>query len=1087
MKNSAHKFYRDERGSAILMVLGILAMVTVLGIVFAMTSRNARTAAVAKSDGAGARLAAESATARALGFLNYMQTIGDKPAGYVSRPYVGNFDCGGALPMISKIITLAGSSIDQNVMYTHDDDGYNETENGEFSLFNVISSTPYGAALKDYTSFGNAESSGAEQIQFVNVTGKDGKFDRRYGYLILSEGTKFDINKLIKLDYIIPFVNDDGIIKASDYDSSDPDNPYDFDTDMVDLVDYDDYFNPFAIMGYRGNGNNFTPVALVNEVVVEDETLRYGLHSQELRVDNPDYISKLANFGNPPKWFNYDMLLADGDGVGHFKDEDILTFNLASGFEDKEEMLDNPEDPDPANTIPKENIQFARTDLDPDPLDWDHFSGGVEQIGDRSTLFGKLSDAMFGDKKAFNDDDELTWQVMANLTDFCDSDNRPNYWYTENLAASPMAEVHYFGNEKVPYLSGVEIKIEKDRDFKAENRAEIPPTAIVLPGGSWIELVPYPPYIIIHPATPGSGTPGTPAQFRVTTAPKLKLSLQAALGNIFNERIDKPAKVEFTVKGNVCLGYYVKENGRVYMVGPNFTGGNVTSSDYARNLGTADPPNDLGAVGDAAAREGIRNFLSAQARPFTVTLQATPSGDLAERAFEQISLNVISGDLPAGSNITGWTEGQCIGFFGAVAITEVLGKTYDGGSYLTDLMHFETNADWINLGLPSGTNWEGGNVPSLIFGGSKSNPAPEDGYVNGTISGTLGKNIGGENTLYLRYLSADPRFNHKADGWNLGFLGDAGDPADTYARFTGTPTKNLIAETLDSIVECGKNSAIPEGVDLEPELAVNAAGNGLAKTFSTAFIPNAPISSLWQLGAIHRGEPGCTINLKKYGGPDTGKTYDDGDAWILEGLKLSKLLEDANTFYKFNPNCFNEAAYRYLFSYIPYDSTGTLGPKIYFPNDDVHVEDNIGSQYGDSPDISMVNLADAVVFNAVGAAAQSYNPVEAFCKFISIDDDYGIDDRTAESFLGCSAALLSTRYETFTIISVGQTLKYLFPGDEFTSEEYTAIEAQLVNPIKIGTGTDEAYYSVMGTQIHQVTVVRDCWANTFKVVQNRLL
>ena len=87
--------------------------------------------------------------------------------------------------------------------------------------------------------------------------------------------------------------------------------------------------------------------------------------------------------------------------------------------------------------------------------------------------------------------------------------------------------------------------------------------------------------------------------------------------------------------------------------------------------------------------------------------------------------------------------------------------------------------------------------------------------------------------------------------------------------------------------------------------AAKKISEGKYATMSTAYIANAPMRSLWELGAIHRGRAWQTINLKWAGGiaenspfsyldnkryenlSDAGISYKQGDAGILDQVKLT--------------------------------------------------------------------------------------------------------------------------------------------------------------------------------------------------------
>ena len=94
----------------------------------------------------------------------------------------------------------------------------------------------------------------------------------------------------------------------------------------------------------------------------------------------------------------------------------------------------------------------------------------------------------------------------------------------------------------------------------------------------------------------------------------------------------------------------------------------------------------------------------------------------------------------------------------------------------------------------------------------------------------------------------------------------------------------------------------------DAELATDPAWRGSAddEHLSTAFIRNAPMESLWELGAIHRGSAWQTLNLtsakkpgsttesvgaedmrQSMGWADSGTSYEGGDGGILEQVKMS--------------------------------------------------------------------------------------------------------------------------------------------------------------------------------------------------------
>ena len=373
-------------------------------------------------------------------------------------------------------------------------------------------------------------------------------------------------------------------------------------------------------------------------------------------------------------------------------------------------------------------------------------------------------------------------------------------------------------------------------------------------------------------------------------------------------------------------------------------------------------------------------------------------------------------------------------------------------------------------------------------------------------------------------------------------------------------SKNLRAYALANIQYVCKNLTLSNAKDLEPNLNLKlvSGSDKTTNTFSTAFIPNHPFTSLWQLGAVSRGVPGQTVNLKKYGGPEGGLKYEDGDAWLLDYFKLNEVSPDQPFPGKFNPNCFNALSYRYLLANIPVnvdlvpaDSTSPVDednpdPAWVYQPGRLDIDDVARTRFhydwiDAAPDTQVIDLENQLfIFTAdldfeqhqndeyiapKQAEKQSWSPVEAFYNFVQIRNaptyrvatvqadgtlsSWGAqqkaNDRLAESLIGCTAGLLSTRYEYFTVFAIGQSVKYIGQTHTNSRDDYLPLvpvkpEAtyvsgnpgkdfynQLVNPVKIKVSdTEEGWYSILATQMRLMTIERDCWFNTMKVVRTQL-
>ncbi len=160
----------------------------------------------------------------------------------------------------------------------------------------------------------------------------------------------------------------------------------------------------------------------------------------------------------------------------------------------------------------------------------------------------------------------------------------------------------------------------------------------------------------------------------------------------------------------------------------------------------------------------------------------------------------------------------------------------------------------------------------------------------------------------------DPRQNLNAKGDATEVSGSdwlmAPKLVNSKALSTGSETlpsfNTALAADLNGRLTGGKvntvsNPASPAGYADASKIDQETATNPAGRTISTAYIRNAPMKSLWELGAIHRGAAWETINLKKAGSPgssdsvkpsdfaseadlnsSTGTSYAGGDGALLE-------------------------------------------------------------------------------------------------------------------------------------------------------------------------------------------------------------
>lgn len=161
----------------------------------------------------------------------------------------------------------------------------------------------------------------------------------------------------------------------------------------------------------------------------------------------------------------------------------------------------------------------------------------------------------------------------------------------------------------------------------------------------------------------------------------------------------------------------------------------------------------------------------------------------------------------------------------------------------------------------------------------------------------------------------DPRQNLNEDDWHVSARATAGTSQwDAVMDVsTGTPVTGKANVSHGSEpahpFDPGKASDV-DASKYDPEKNVDSNGPAWGDDtnhLSTAYIRNAPMQSLWELGVIHRGAAWQTLNLKAAGAPGgsgsispsdmkqglswnntSGTSYANGDGGILEQVKLTE-------------------------------------------------------------------------------------------------------------------------------------------------------------------------------------------------------
>ena len=473
MKATRHN---KEKGSALLLTLGILSLVLILAMSFAFTARTNRQVSKVNADQVKAKLLAESGLARIMGGMK--NTFNNKlyPASDASVT---------AIPLSNHLVKTKETNHPAGLHYAWIGDSTKTSDNTETEnqVENIIGNNLYLRYLNEQ---GHSDVVGENPLDlsncgFMTIKDDDGKIIGRVGALILEEGSKFDINQLInrRSTNNVPFVKEDEEYLNADI------------TQTFDSAK--DFYYPL-LTAYDSTGNDFD----------ETHTLRLGLLPQEIRV-NAKYFSSLASGYSTLKapWFSYDHLINRLGKAKFIKGAaepasafsyDVFAFRFFSeaepesfitalggdeyarfdltGYENGDRAVSFYESGKPvckndACAWYAEDLDDAKDLIDElvtsDVDEWATFDeGGQTAIPFLSAMVGKGLDG--------GSTDELGKHVAANMIDFCDDNNTatipPDYDF-----ATADAEPAYCGNEKVPYINEVAFEVHATREASLDGQS----------------------------------------------------------------------------------------------------------------------------------------------------------------------------------------------------------------------------------------------------------------------------------------------------------------------------------------------------------------------------------------------------------------------------------------------------------------------------------------------------------------------------------------------------------------------------------------------------------------------------------------
>ncbi len=1199
-----YQFHSGERGSAILLVLGILTIVMTLAIVFAMTSRNRAAIAKASAETGRLDLLAESTTARVTSLLYYMGRNGADPKSSFTHLQKAPADRVAGMVKISRLTALNdgdharyyradGTSGGTTSVTRYPTPDYQEvmysTSAGASGLDGdvtaAINSTPYGKFLTENTDLlsDNADA-GVKQLDGLSLVSEERNRKThgndstgsliaddiyRWAFLAVNDTSKFNINDLMNYkdaNGVVPAITNQGEYRSlagiviESPTASDPGiKPFDASPTTKDMITnwmdpgsevssesdgsgttykfVGNIANIFPILGYVDPAHPAVGDRLIAKAD-EANTLRYGIHPQELVVPNAyrDLI------GEPPAKAplvpSMDLLVSDPS----LKDVDtkmespkryFMLYSVASGKEDTETYktdagtAEQPKiniqypgydyvDSDNSANVDKDNGNVFSSQANLDKTRWEKISASARVAGNFDTAMADLNARLGGgaNKFCYEDGADATSAVYANLIDFSDSDELVTHNFefggervkistdfTDNAKSFKKNQDIVCGNERVPAITSVAIKANVKDGGKVTNKMK--PLTRMAPGG--VEEV------IEVKAWDSS------------TLPTLSLSVSATLDNCFQEAASGvQPKVRFVVKGRYCIYYISEYEGlpsgvEIFDILPS---GDYIFSQKHKGLEVIDNTRYrdwCGKALEAAASDSMAERSAGNLEDLVVgnTVDfvwvsddahavVTPAKDLAALSRYQMAFpesKVVSpygtaAGERSGSVADGVGHIKGMGLF--MAIDEVVAVMANDDratdqDELIDIVHYHDDTqDAKNI---HGEH----NLRSI--------------YENESIGDDLGKLLAGDSNSLIGWMTTlDPRSNHRNSAWvwhNASARNDGNtNTFDSGASLELTNDSNVAAvmqDIKDDVTGTLKNTGLAN-VDTETTLNLDGSGVASAVTYSTAFIPNHPVTNFWQLGAVHRGEPCRTINLNRYGIAGGGK-YDAGDGWILDRLKLSGISKDTPVMGKFNPNCMNENSFRYLIEGLPSDN-GAYSYEQY--------RDDATAAHYTAPEAAfpgwLNNGSPGSAFNQPSPTTgnESWLPVQAMYNYLQGTANVAQsapNDREAEKIFACIAGLLSTRYETFTVFTVSQSLKYIATdshvrtiddqdkgGTDPLEPDTNLFLKQFANPMLLtvkkqnpdGTEADaNVWYEKRGTQVRILTIVRDCWKNELEVIRSQ--
>ncbi|MFA6816923.1 MAG: hypothetical protein WCS73_11580, partial [Lentisphaeria bacterium] len=407
-----YKKLDKESGSALLLTLGVLSLALVMAMAFAFSSRSDRKIAEVNADSVKSKLLAESYENHAVAVLQY----------FIDNP---------------SLASWTWTPVD------------NEKFRQKHFKFSVSGDDSFKTILEDSSNqYLNkvAELEFADDVKFFTVTDDSSKITGQYGFLILDESGKINLNEAMDLRY-----------KEKQH---------------VPYLDKDEN------RAYAGSSINYN-YQILNNIINSDTTfteeessdiVRRGSHPYELSVPEKFYSTVAGPTTGPYQWVSYEHIyntLADLGASEEMTETEAMLYTFY-GSEVSESYYDG---------TPGSGTKYARFDLT-----------GTEMVINKVPTVTPteywnsitIADLTASSPKVFDEEDTThsiatcipylngKEQIAANLIDYCDEDDYAtkddaSFEFPDNEAELSSSVTAYFGNEKHPYINKILLEARVDQ------------------------------------------------------------------------------------------------------------------------------------------------------------------------------------------------------------------------------------------------------------------------------------------------------------------------------------------------------------------------------------------------------------------------------------------------------------------------------------------------------------------------------------------------------------------------------------------------------------------------------------------------